>query len=229
MNMRFTVPENMQADIFDLHPLRKASGNRFFDSEHLAGIAITVALHVAAIAALLYGGVHVARVVVPETVTVQIEQPKDKPLPPPVAPPPMVQPQYETIAPPDVAIQTDVPPPITVQVVEKPVVKTDPPAPSIAPETQASYLARVLAHLNRYKRYPAEARRAKIQGVVMLHFVMDKDGKVRSFDIAKSSGRPALDEEANALIQRAQPLPAIPSGYGKDQINAVVPIEFSLH
>jgi protein TonB len=58
---------------------------------------------------------------------------------------------------------------------------------------------------------------------------MDKDGKVLSFDIAKSSGRPALDEEANALIQRAQPLPAIPSGYGKDQINAVVPIEFSLH
>ena len=54
-------------------------------------------------------------------------------------------------------------------------------------------------------------------------------GKVIAFDLAKTSGRAALDQEALALIQRAQPLPAIPPGYGKDQINAVVPIEFSLH
>jgi protein TonB len=62
----------------------------------------------------------------------------------------------------------------------------------------------------------------------MLHFVMDADGKVVSSDIAKSSGRPILDAEALALIQRAQPLPALPVDFPTRTLDAVVPIEFAL-
>ena len=72
--------------------------------------------------------------------------------------------------------------------------------------------AGLLAQLNRFKQYPRTARQARIEGVVMLHFVMDAQGKVISYEIAKSSGRPILDAEALALIQRAQPLPAIAGG-----------------
>ena len=63
----------------------------------------------------------------------------------------------------------------------------------------------------------------------MLHFVMDADGKVLSAEIAKSSGRPLLDEEALALIRRAQPLPALPADFPTKTLDAVVPIEFSLN
>jgi len=86
----------------------------------------------------------------------------------------------------------------------------------------------VLAQLNRFKQYPRAARQARIEGVVMLHFVMAADGKVQSFEISKSSGRPVLDAEALALIQRAQPLPALPPDFPSRTLDAVVPIEFSL-
>ena len=63
----------------------------------------------------------------------------------------------------------------------------------------------------------------------MLHFVMTADGKVQSFEIAKSSGRPVLDAEALALIQRAQPLPALPADFPTRTLDALVPIEFYLN
>jgi protein TonB len=53
-------------------------------------------------------------------------------------------------------------------------------------------------------------------------------GKVQSAEVAKSSGRPVLDAEAVALIQRAQPLPALPADFPTRTLDAVVPIEFSL-
>ncbi len=90
-----------------------------------------------------------------------------------------------------------------------------PTAPSLplqgTAETRQSYYARLLAQLNRVKRYPAAARTAHVEGVVMLHFVMNADGRVLSFEIATSSGKPLLDAEALALIARAQPLPPDPA------------------
>jgi protein TonB len=108
-------------------------------------------------------------------------------------------------------------------------VKSAVPAPQkSAGETRDSYLGRLLGQLNRFKQYPRAARQAHIEGVVMLHFVMDADGRVQSFEISKSSGRPVLDAEALALIQRAQPLPALPADYPTRTLDAIVPIEFSL-
>ena len=63
----------------------------------------------------------------------------------------------------------------------------------------------------------------------MLHFVMDAGGHVTQADIQKSSGRPVLDNEALAMIQRAQPLPALPADFPTRTLNAVVSIEFSLN
>ncbi|HKB95548.1 MAG TPA: energy transducer TonB, partial [Rhizomicrobium sp.] len=145
--------------------------------------------------------------------------------------PKMIVPTPVTVPPPEVMVQTVTPPPVTVQqATAKPV----PPAPVAAPQTAAgetrdSFLGRLLAQLNRFKQYPRAARQAHIQGVVLLHFVMDAQGKVQSFEIAKSSGRPVLDAEALALIQRAQPLPPLPADYPTRTLDAVVPIEFSLN
>ena len=101
-------------------------------------------------------------------------------------------------------------------------------APQGTGESRDSFLARLLAQLNRVKQYPRAARQARIEGVVMLHFVMDAQGKLVSFEIAKSSGRPVLDNEALALIQRAQ-LPPLPAGFPTSTLDAVVPIQFSLN
>ena len=201
-----------------------------FGRDKVAGVAITVAIHLLiAAAALTVVEVAKPRAVQELTVHITAERPKQaQEIKPPAH---LAVPKVVTAPPPDIVVQTTTPP----------IVAAPPPAaaPVVQPvqaapqkgtgEARDSFLGRLLAQLNRFKQYPRAAARAHIEGVVMLHFVMDADGKVLSFEIAKSSGRPVLDNEALALIQRAQPLPPLPADFPTRTLDAVVPIEFSLN
>ena len=223
-----TVPYPLHA--FDNAQTVRRNWRPALDTARLTSIGITIAVHVAIVAAALTA-VHVSRPRVMQELSVQITPEKIAVAKDAAPEPRLVAPTVVTAPLPEVTIQTAVPPPVTVQqATAKPV----PPAPAAAPqkaagETRDSFLGRLLAQLNRFKQYPRAARQAHIQGVVMLHFVMDAKGAVQSFEIAKSSGRPVLDAEALALIQRAQPLPALPADYPTRTLDAVVPIEFSLN
>jgi len=192
--------------------------------ERAVGAAITILAHVAA----LLLGLHAAeRRAPPPAMMVAIEEkrvapeklditmPKFTPPPAVAAPAPMFD-----IAPSPNAISVTPPHPVA----------ATPPAPPAAPahgDGRAGYLGELLAQLNRFKQYPPQAKAAHIEGVVMLHFVLDRSGRLLSAEIAQSSGRPALDREALALIARAQPLPPMPAEMGPT-LDAVVPINFSL-
>jgi len=197
--------------------------------DKLTSIGITLAIH-ALILAIALTAVHVTRPKVMQELSVQITPEKTKAAQEVVLPPPkMTVPTVIMVPPPVVMAQTVTPPPVIAQQSEA---KPAPPAPMASQpstgETRDNYLGRVLAQLNRFKQYPRAARQARIEGVVMVHFVLDAQGKVQSFEITKSSGRPVLDAEALALIQRAQPLPALPADYPTRTLDAVVPIEFAL-
>jgi periplasmic protein TonB len=223
-----TVP--FPLDHFDhAHPIRD-SLKPHFDHGKLVSVGLTVAFHVVILAAALTA-VHVSHNKVMQELSVSVlpqqkhEDPKD------MAPPPrLIQPAMVTAPPPEVVIQTVTPPPVAAQPapVAAPAPTTAPKSP-VAGEGRDAFLGRLLAQLNRYKQYPRAARAAHIEGVVMLHFIIDANGKVLSFEIAKSSGRPILDAEALALIQRAQPLPALPADFPTRTLDAVVPVEFSLN
>jgi protein TonB len=211
-----------------LRPARESLPER----DRLIGIAITVAVHVLiAVAALTT--VQVVRPKLVQELSVQITPERRKALEEPKELPKLAPPAPVTAPVPEVMIQTAPPPPVIAQPpVAAPPAPQAVPAPVTAPqsasESRDSFLARLLAQLNRVKQYPRAARQARIEGVVMLHFVMDGQGKLVSFDIAKSSGRPVLDNEALALIQRAQ-LPPLPPGFPTETLDAVVPIQFSLN
>ena len=201
------------------------------ERDRLAGIAITIAVHVLiAVAALTT--VQVVRPRMMQELSVQITP--ERPRPPEELKdlPKLVPPAPVTAPVPEVMIQPAPPPPVIAQPPVAVPVAPSVPAPVTAPqgagESRDSFLARLLAQLNRVKQYPRAARQAHIEGVVMLHFVMDAQGKLVSFDIAKSSGRPVLDNEALALIQRAQ-LPPLPEGFPTSTLDAVVPIQFFLN
>jgi protein TonB len=221
-----TVPYPL--DAFEMaQPVRRLRAPRF-NPDKLAGIGITIAVHVV-ILAMALTAVHVARPKVMQELMVQITPKKTKKIED-LKPVPklMTAPAFITAPPPVFVVRIITPPPVAAQPpVAAPTAAIPAPQKSMG-ETRDSYLGRVLAQLNRFKQYPRSARQAQIEGVVMLHFVMDADGKVQSFEIAKSSGRPVLDAEALALIQRAQPLPALPADYPTRTLDAVVPIEFSL-
>lgn len=114
-----------------------------------------------------------------------------------------------------------------------------PPAPTAtntnAPETPApssnavpTWQSLLLQRLEEFKRYPPLAQEDDEQGVAYLRFTMDRNGKVLSASIAKSSGYDDLDQEALALIRRAQPLPKPPPEVPGDTITLTVPVRFYL-
>ncbi|MEO8300607.1 MAG: energy transducer TonB [Rhizomicrobium sp.] len=222
-----TVP--FPLDAFDnARPVRKVRTPRY-DRDKLVSIAVTIVIH-AVILAMALTAVHVSRTKVMQELSVQITPEKTrkteelKPLPKLMTAPTLI-----TAPPPVFAVRTTTPPPAAAQPpVTAPLAAIPAPQKSSG-EARDSYLGRVLAQLNRFKQYPRAARQAHIEGVVMLHFVMNADGKILSFEIAKSSGRPVLDAEALALIQRAQPLPALPADFATRTLDAIVPIEFFLN
>lgn len=103
-----------------------------------------------------------------------------------------------------------------------------PTATANASMSATSWQALLLGRLQQFKRYPADAQARNQQGVAYLRFTMDRSGRVLAFRLEKSSSYTLLDEEALALIQRAEPLPALPPSIPGDPLELVVPIEFFL-
>lgn len=101
-----------------------------------------------------------------------------------------------------------------------------PPAPEVTSKGPATWEGRVLAQLNKHRRYPRMAMARRQQGAPYIRFVMDREGKVLSVRLERSSGFPDLDREALALPKRAQPLPKPPAEVSGQTIELVVPVEF---
>jgi len=105
------------------------------------------------------------------------------------------------------------------------------PAPglsAIAAKAQANWQRSLVAHINRYKRYPAEARAHKVEGIVSVEFTLDRSGQILSSRVAQSSGSPILDEEAVALLRRAAPLPSPPQDIPPEGVSLALPIHFRM-
>lgn len=94
------------------------------------------------------------------------------------------------------------------------------------PSALPNWKSALVARLERYKRYPSEARGE--QGVAQLAFTVDRGGGVHHAHIARSSGSAALDRATLALIARAQPLPAPPPEIKGAEIAITVPVRYSV-
>jgi protein TonB len=91
----------------------------------------------------------------------------------------------------------------------------------------ASWQSRLSAHLNARKRYPQEAAERNERGVAYVRFSLDREGRVLSSGLARSSGSAALDRETLDLIRRAQPMPAPPAEDRRSRFDISVPIHFT--
>jgi periplasmic protein TonB len=98
----------------------------------------------------------------------------------------------------------------------------------LAARTQATWHKSLVAHINRYKRYPVEARANHIEGVVTVEFTLDRSGNVISSQVTQSSGSSVLDQEAMAMLTRSAPLPPPPTQVGPDEYRLALPIHFRI-
>lgn len=163
-----------------------------------------------------------------------IEAPKPKlALPPPPKPrpkPPKPQPERKPEPKPAVEPQANAQPSAAPAARSEPAAQPSPQAGSPAPsKALPSWQSRLLAHLNRYKRYPEDARRRGQQGVVKLRFVVDGQGQVLSFELVGKSGSGSLDRATLQMIRRAQPLPPPPAELLQNgSLEVVAPFVYSL-
>lgn len=89
----------------------------------------------------------------------------------------------------------------------------------------ARWQSRLLAHLERRKRYPSGAKSRREQGTAYVRFSIDASGNVLSVRLARSSGFPELDQEVVAMVRRASPVPPPPPGVNRE---ITVPVRFSV-
>lgn len=96
---------------------------------------------------------------------------------------------------------------------------------SVSSVSPARWQSRLLAHLERNKRYPSGARSRREQGTAYVRFRIDANGRVLSASLARSSGSAELDREVVAMVRRASPVPAPPPGVKR---TITVPVRFRL-
>ena len=106
------------------------------------------------------------------------------------------------------------------------------PGVAVAEQAQAEVsntTLRVLEWLAQHRRYPAPARRARMQGVVEIVVVLMPDGRLVDQRVAQSSGYDLLDKAALELLRRASPVPASAFGGGEArQLELRLPIVYRL-
>lgn len=93
---------------------------------------------------------------------------------------------------------------------------------------QHSYLAELMRKLSRHKVYPADLKRDKVEGKVVLKFTIAADGQVVFADVQGTSGSLELDSAAMSMLKRASPLPAIPGWMNRTELTLSIPVEYSL-
>jgi protein TonB len=97
------------------------------------------------------------------------------------------------------------------------------------PDRMNAYISQIQRKLNRYKKYPPEAKSQGLIGQVKVSFIVDREGQVVSSRLVESSGYRSLDNEVMALLKRISPVPAIPPELNRSSLRLTIPVIFSLN
>jgi len=157
---------------------------------------------------------------------IAVPKPKPKPKPKPQPPKPVEK------KPEPVKKKLSEEKPAETQPTQAPTEKSAQPAPGPSPAqmaAKASWQNTLLAHLGKYKKYPASAQARGKEGLNRLRFVVDAEGNVLSFELVGRSGNADLDRATLEMIRRAQPLPKPPADMlNNGSIEIVAPFVYSL-
>jgi periplasmic protein TonB len=88
------------------------------------------------------------------------------------------------------------------------------------------WVKQISLRLASQKRFPPGA--VGQSGAARVAFTIDRSGNLVSDKLVQSTGFAALDAEAVAMVQRAQPFPPPPAQAGDDKLKFTLPVIFAL-
>jgi periplasmic protein TonB len=103
-----------------------------------------------------------------------------------------------------------------------------PQAARTPPPSVIRWQSQLAAHIERFKRYPKEARARGESGTTTVAFTINHEGHLLRSSIVQSSGSAEMDRETLAMVSRAQPMPRPPDQMTGDQLTFVIPVRFNL-
>lgn len=92
-------------------------------------------------------------------------------------------------------------------------------------KTRNTIASMLVALVEKRKRYPKAARRAAMEGVTEVLFIVDKTGRITAASVIKASGKAPLDRECDSLAAR---LVGTALGVLNPGLKLTVPIRFTL-
>ena len=92
-------------------------------------------------------------------------------------------------------------------------------------ELRSRLLARLIAEIEKRKKYPRQARRSGAEGTCTLEIRVDAAGVVQSCGLAKGSGSPVLDAATSRLAGR---LAGMDTGVRGKAFRVLIPVRYSL-
>jgi protein TonB len=134
----------------------------------------------------------------------------------------------EEVKPPETESEVAIPEPPKPEPPQERKQATAPPAAVPTAARIQTWESQLVAHIERFKRYPAEARAHGEQGIVQLAFTIDREGWVRASRVVRSSGSPELDQETLEMLNRAQPMPPPPDRVPARELSFIVPVRFNI-
>jgi TonB family protein len=196
--------------------------------------AFVVALHVGAIAAALY--VRQPDQIGDDTAPIAVDfspgqdtadQAALEPIP--VPPPPQAE-QPPPPPPPPQAVAILEPPPPPPKVEEQPEQQAQPArVKGGSPQVKETYRSTVAKHLAQHMiAYPRSAVAREQHGRVEVAFSVDHEGRVHDLQLIHSSGHSELDSAALAMVEKAQPFPALPQNLAQQDNVFDFPLKFDL-
>ncbi len=82
--------------------------------------------------------------------------------------------------------------------------------------------------LEEARRYPYNARKNNIEGIVYMRFLLLANGNVKNVELVRSSGHSVLDDSALKTVKIACPFPRIPESFNTGSIMFEVSLVYDL-
>ncbi len=90
------------------------------------------------------------------------------------------------------------------------------------------YLIRLQYELEKRKVYPPEAKKKKYEGIVLVSFVIQKNGTITHINIVRGCLHPSLNKAALEILKKLKRFEPIPDKFKKDKWAIQVPIRYKI-